>query len=296
MVEYSRIRGIRVVLEIDAPSHVYAGWNQIPTHFGKFLICDDNSFNAVLNPDNPNVYKVLKNLYEDLLELGTDDEYFHLGADEVDTDCYEATQLRKSYDNSIHLWGDYVNNMTATLKSANKNKMPKNVVIWSSDLTSNHINITNFGKNLVVQFWYGDIYPVLAHGAKVVFSTVGHWYLDCGYGPWKPSMESAPCGPYTPWQNFYAYRPWDFYPVKDNQVLGGEACLWSETIVPDSLQVRLWPRVSAMAERLWSDPDSVDMLDVYSRISVHRRRLIERNIECDAIWPEWCSQNPSLCT
>lgn len=295
-MEYARIRGIRVVLEVDAPSHVSAGWDQIPKNYGNVLICAKNDpFNGHLNPDNPIALELMKSIYEDLLELGTDDEYFHLGADEVNTDCYAETKIMRNYKNVIALWADYVNNLTLALKSANRNKMPRHIVIWSSDLTNYYLNDTQFDENLVVQFWYGKIFPVLSHGAKVIYSTVGYWYLDCGYGPWKPSMRNAPCGPYTTWQTFYNHQPWNEYPDYYNQTLGGEACLWSETIVADSFEVRLWPRVAAMAERLWSDPQSVEMDELYSRISSHRERLIARNIKCDAIWPEWCRENPDKC-
>lgn len=37
-------------------------------------------------------------------------------------------------------------------------------------------------------------------------------------------------------------------------LLGGEAALWSELLGPEQLDLRLWPRAFAVAERLWSDP------------------------------------------
>lgn len=37
-------------------------------------------------------------------------------------------------------------------------------------------------------------------------------------------------------------------------LLGGEAALWSELVAPEQLDLRLWPRLLAVAERLWSDP------------------------------------------
>lgn len=298
LVEYARIRGVRVVLEIDVPSHVYAGWTAFPSEYGKIIICEEGDpFNGHLNPDNPNVLELLKSIYKDLLELGTSSEYFHIGADEVNTACLSHSKSMKNFDyNVMYLWASFVNNITTALKSANNNTTPKNVVIWSSDLTDSYIGKLNFIQNLVVQFWLGEISSILEQGVKVVFSTVGHWYLDCGYGPWKPAMTHATCEPYTTWQKFYEYRPWTEYPRNLKQILGGEACLWSETVVPESVEVRLWPRVAAMAERLWSDPDDFDLAEVFSRISSHRERLVAKNINSDAIWPEWCWRNPRLCT
>lgn len=284
-----------MVMEIDAPSHVYAGWNQFPKEHGEVIICKENPFNGHLNPDNNNSIKILESIYKDLLDLNTDEEYFHLGADEVNTTCYAGTLLMGMYQDVRDLWANYLNQMVEALKFANNNKLPEKIVIWSSDLTNSHLDRLTFKDNIVVQYWFGELYPVLESGVNVVFSSVGHWYLDCGYGPWRPSDTASSCGPYRSWQDVYDYKPWHDYLEYSKQILGGEACLWTETVVPDSLQIRIWPRAAALAERLWSDPSYVDMKDVYYRISIHRTRLVNRNIKSDAIWPDLCRTEPRSC-
>lgn len=63
---------------------------------------------------------------------------------------------------------------------------------------------------------------------------------------------------------------------RDN-ILGGEAALWSENVTAEILDLKLWPRTFAVAERLWSAEDvneeqnmyrRLDSMDVWSTVSV----------------------------
>lgn len=60
------------------------------------------------------------------------------------------------------------------------------------------------------------------------------------------------CSPYTTWQRAYKHRPWDKMRLEGSklkQVLGGEACLWTEQVAEGNVDSRIWPRVAAIAER-----------------------------------------------
>lgn len=293
---YAAVRGVRLVLEIDAPSHVNSGWEWGQEDgIGDLVICKENIFKGQLNPDNPKALDALENIYKDLLELSQQDDIFHIGGDEVDLPCWSQTKASLNYTDLTHFWSDYVIQMLNRLKSANSGKLPKHTVMWSSPLTaSRYLNqIQNLG-NLTVQFWLGDPKMFLSNGIKVIYSTVGNWYLDCGFGRWKPDMKHGACDPYTPWQTFYEYRPWIKYSHLE-LTLGGEVCLWSEQVETDSLETRLWPRTAAFAERIWSDLNVQDNYDIYTRLVSQRERLVERGLKAAAMWPRWCSFNPGKC-
>ena len=42
----------------------------------------------------------------------------------------------------------------------------------------------------------------------------------------------------------------------EDLILGGEAAMWSEQVDGAAVMHKLWPRLSALAERLWTDPSS----------------------------------------
>ena len=60
------------------------------------------------------------------------------------------------------------------------------------------------------------------------------------------------------------------------------------------MENKLWPRGAALAERLWSDPDT-PWQDAEFRMTHHRQRLVQRNIAADALQPQWCHQNEGHC-
>ncbi|WP_039055584.1 family 20 glycosylhydrolase [Enterobacter sp. Bisph1] len=49
-------------------------------------------------------------------------------------------------------------------------------------------------------------------------------------------------------------------------LLGGEAALWAENVVAPVLDIKLWPRAFAVAERLWSAQDVNDSDNMYTRL------------------------------
>ncbi|MGW8314593.1 MAG: beta-N-acetylhexosaminidase [Bacteroidales bacterium] len=72
-------------------------------------------------------------------------------------------------------------------------------------------------------------------------------------------------------------------PLTESQeanILGGEACMWSEMVDGWTLESRIWPRAAAVAEKLWS-PASLtgNEKDMYRRLMVINDRLEERGMQ-----------------
>lgn len=78
-----------------------------------------------------------------------------------------------------------------------------------------------------------------------------------------------------------------------------KACLWTEQVDESTLDSRLWPRSSALAERLWRDPqDELDFAipkETFNRFSIFRNRLVQLGVKAEPIFPRYCGQNQDEC-
>jgi hexosaminidase len=70
--------------------------------------------------------------------------------------------------------------------------------------------------------------------------------------------------------------------------------MWSELVDNQSLDMKVWSRTVAMAERLWTDPDSKSS-SAEARFYRHRLRLVTRGIKTDTLAPAYCYQNEGEC-
>ncbi|EZA47639.1 probable beta-hexosaminidase fdl isoform X3 [Ooceraea biroi] len=319
LTDYAKIRGVRIVVEIDSPAHAGAGWQWGAEHgLGELALCvDQQPWSAYcgepncgqLNPINEHSYRILEGLYRELLDLTEVRDVVHLGGDEVNLECWAqygnitlAMQAQNMTDHHA-LWAEFETKMLQRLIRANHERVPKAVILWSSPLTKRPYIMLYFDPKVhVIQSWGGSNWPetpdLLEDGFRVILSHVDAWYLDCGFGRWRESGEAA-CGEYRTWQTVYNHRPWKEYPQQHLPlVLGGEAAIWTEQTGQSSLGPRLWPRASALAERLWSDlPTNTYSTDenVYTRLAAHIEVLNSRGIKTESMWPQWCTQNPGKC-
>ncbi|XP_053677252.1 probable beta-hexosaminidase fdl [Anopheles nili] len=313
LAAFAKVRGIQIIPEIDAPAHAGNGWDWGPKHgLGELSLCINQQPWSnycgeppcgQLNPKNNNTYLILQRLYEELLEIVGPLDYFHIGGDEVNLECW---QQHFNDSDMRTLWCDFMLQAYHRLQLASTRQnmtAPRMVGVWSSGLTS--APCLSKGA-FAVQVWGGSKWPenfqLINGGYSLVISHVDAWYLDCGFGSWRSTGEGA-CSPYRNWQTVYKHRPWEemkLTSLQMRQILGGEACLWTEQVDESILDARLWPRASALAERLWTDPieerysESVP-LEVYNRMSVFRNHLLELGLRAEPIFPKYCAQNQDEC-
>jgi len=324
IVNHGLIHGVRILPEFDQPAHCGEGWQWGPAKgYGNLVVCFKRepwtSYCVEppcgqLNPTNERVYEVLGKIYKTYFELFTPD-IFHAGGDEIKINCWNTTEeittwMKDKYGgvqekNFMDLWGMFIEKSSKKIKEANGNKdIP--LIIWSNHMTqAKYIKKYLDPKKHIIQIWTAtkdkQIPEIVANGFKTIFSTYDTLYLDCGYGNWLVEGNNW-CTPYKDWKALYMNDPIKIlkhHNVKitdkiRKSILGQEAAMWSEQVDEYSSESKIWPRTSALAERLWTDPTS-GWRDAEYRMIFHRERLVERGIDADALQPLWCEQNAGHC-
>jgi len=341
IVEYANQRGIRVIPELDAPAHAGAGWNFGEKEGkGKMVLCNDPQdvwFNMCkeppcgqLNPTNPEVYEVMKNLYSDILEA-FNPEFVHMGGDDTSFKCWsnspEVTNFLSQQSREVNsrelfeLWNTFQTTaFTKLSESIQETGISKKVtpMIYSSSFVRNYVDPKEYVVQLTDEVNDTSIAEYISKGYKVVFSNADMWNLE---GP-APSTVSRSDSfkkdiPRPHWKQVYENSPLDMLTnlgvqnarrrsdtpqqqegvVPSDQVLGGEAMVWSYETDAESLQSTVWPRGAALAERLWTDPaQSRFQADkAEARMAAHRERMVNRGTRAETFQPEYCFQNQNTC-
>jgi len=290
-------RGIRVIPEFDMPGHTYC-WGLA---FPEITACMGSNWmvNAAeppagqLDPTNSLTYQIIGQLIEEMSNVFTD-EYWHIGGDEVNFNCWNSSETIVEYMQShninlvdlVHLFESQV---TEIVKSNNKD-----IMVWEEMVLD--FNVT-FPSDTLVQVWRGsqNVAQVAEKNYQIVVSSSDYWYLDCGHGDWISGGTSW-CDPFKTWQNIYSYDICQNITSDQcaNLIKGGEICLWSEQSDENNLEVMLWQRSSAAAEVLWSGSNK-DESTAIGRLTDMRFRLVKRGIRAEPLQPLFCAQNPSLC-
>ncbi|XP_045527657.1 beta-hexosaminidase subunit beta-like isoform X1 [Pieris brassicae] len=270
IIEHARDRGIRVIPEFDVPGHSRAWGNAFP---GILTKCGNSL--GPMDPSSDSVYNIVQELYRELKTIFPDD-HFHLGGDEVDTDCWSKNPSLMEYIKEKGIEVNKIQNlfMETMVPLVNDSKL----IVWEETFTSG----LKLPKDTIVQVWkYKEVArmkEVLSAGHKVIYSS--QYYLDF-----------LQCN----WEFFYKYDPREMMKFVGNlnldDIIGGEACMWSEKVNDANVISRVWPRASAFAERFWSGglATASPPIDVYRRIEEHTCRMIQRGISAEP------PSGPGLC-
>ncbi|XP_067885637.1 beta-hexosaminidase subunit beta isoform X2 [Heterodontus francisci] len=276
VIEYARERGIRVVPEFDTPGHTQSWKGQrnllTPCYNGEKL---SGTFGPI-NPSLNTTYDFLNQFFKEV-SLMFPDAYIHLGGDEVNFECWESNPAITQFMQEQGFGSDYKKLESFYIKkvldivTANL----KGYMVWQ-EVFDNGVKLK---PDTIIHVWKGGYQQQMAAVTAAKFHALlsSPWYMNViSYG--------------QDWQKIYTVEPYNFNgtAAQKKLVIGGEACLWGEYVDATNLASRLWPRASAVGERLWSSTETTDLKDAYKRLAKHRCRMVRRGIPAEPLFVGYC--------
>ncbi|KAK8384207.1 hypothetical protein O3P69_009152 [Scylla paramamosain] len=314
LVQYARVRGVRVLPELDAPAHVGNGWQWAEKEgLGRLAVCVNQEPwqqyceeppCGQLNPSLNATYSLLGQLYTHLLQLFPAHHYFHYGASQVSINCWNLTEEVTEYlketgrgqgaEDFHDLWGEFQRRARELVEAASGDVTLG--VVRSSSLTEaerrkRHLDPEYYIIQITTPDAVEEARRLTQEGYSVILSDPKTWDLSSGHGDAYGSGP-VPKDAYKGWQAVYGTHLQKG--AGPGKVLGGEAVLWSHQVDGGNLDATVWPRAAALAERLWSNP-STSWREAETRFIHHRQRLVQRGVQAERIQPQWCHQNEGLC-
>jgi hexosaminidase len=259
VVAYARDRGIRVVPEFDMPGHStawFVGYPSLASLPGKYEIWRGFGVGAAaFDPTKESVYTFIDRFVGEMATLFPD-RYWHVGGDEVvgrhwnENPNIRAFRRRNGMRTNADLQAYFNRRLTRILT-----KHGRRLVGWDEVL---HPTLP---KTSVVQSWRNAQYLSQSTSAGYASILSAPYYLD----HIRSAEDHYIADPIPQWT--------DLTEQQQALVLGGEACMWAEHVTAETVDSRIWPRLAAIAERLWSPRETIQVNDMYRRLRVMNERL-----------------------
>ncbi|CAH9065387.1 unnamed protein product [Cuscuta europaea] len=231
IVNFAKMRGINIMAEVDVPGHAESWGKGYPD------LWPSPTCREPLDVSKNFTFDVVSGILADMRKIFPF-ELFHLGGDEVHTDCWNSTPHVKQWleDHNMTPNDAYQYFVLRGQEIAiSQNWTPVN---WEETFNA---FASRLNPQTVVHNWLrsGVCPKAVAKNFRCIYSNQGVWYLD--------HLD-------VPWDEVYFADPLEDINDTEQQklVLGGEVCMWGETADSSNVQETIWPRAAAAAERLWS--------------------------------------------
>jgi len=256
IVAYANERHINIVPEIELPGHSQAAIAAYP-----YLSCTGEQlevgtkwgvFKDVYCAGNDSTFQFLENVLLEVMELFPS-EYIHIGGDECPkyrwehcSKCQKRIKAEGLHDEH-ELQRYFIKRINQFLQKHNKRLIGWDEIL-EGDLTD---------SSVVVQSWrgMGGALKAANQGQCAISSPISHAYFD--YQLNAIDLEKV-----------YAFSPIpEGYTGDLKYILGGECNMWTEWVPNDSvLAQRIFPRLLAMSEVLWSAYEQKNYSEFYERV------------------------------
>jgi hexosaminidase len=274
IVAYAKARFVDVVPEIEMPGHAMAaiaaypelGTTGQPVEVAKTW----GIFSDILNAE-PSTVEFMQNVLTEVLDIFPS-RYIHIGGDEADKAKWKVSDkiqarikaLGLADEHELQSW--FIRQMDGFLTKRNRR-----LIGWDEILEG------GLAENAVVMSWRGTKGGIEAARAQhdVVMTPTTHVYLDY-YQSKDQNAEPLAIGGFLPLETVYSFEPVpaELEPQYVKHVLGGQANVWTEYMPnPKNVEYMAFPRLTALAEVVWTPKEKKDYPNYLGRLREHLPRL-----------------------
>ena len=300
IVAYAAARHITVIPEIDMPGHMLAALASYPE-----LGCTGGPYQVghywgvykdVLCVANPKVYEFVEDVLTEIMDIFPS-EVIHIGGDETPTDKWQVCPKCQALNKTLgaeNTPSEEFEPLTSKLSPLQAH-FTKRVFDF---LTAHHRRALGWDEILdgspqdaMIMSWRGTEPGAKAAetGHDVIMTPTTFCYFDYQQVE-DTQFEPSRCGGFIPIEKVYALDPApDSLSVAARQhILGAQANLWTEYMTnEDMVEYQALPRMSALAEVQWTQPQRKDYDDFKERLSTFTGLLeLYGYIYNKRLWPE----------
>jgi len=256
IVQYAADRYITVVPEIEMPGHCLPAVLAYPELGANRMSLSPKAVrDTAYCAGKDRVYSFLEDVLRETMSLFPS-RYIHIGGDEVDksnwADCYDCQEkLKKEGLKDLNeLQSYFIRHFDKFLSDHGRV-----LVGWDEILEG------GLAPKSVVMSWRGESGGIAAakSGHRVVMSPTSHCYFDYPYTS-------------TSTEHVYGYAPVpaSLSDTEAELVMGAQANVWTEWMPTfRRVQEMIFPRVLAMSEALWTEPDHKNWASFSGRLNAH---------------------------
>ena len=262
IVAYAASRYIMVVPEIEMPGHsaaALAAYPELSCAGGPFEVQNYWGIHAdVFCAGSDRTFEFLQDVLSEVVDLFPS-PYIHIGGDECPKDRWKACPRCQARIKAERLKGEselqsyFIKRIERFLQSKNRR-----LVGWDEILEG------GLPPRATVQSWRGFEGAVAAakSGHDTIVSPTRYTYFD--YKLQKTDLGKV-----------YEFEPVPegLGPAAAQHILGGECNMWTEYAPQETVDGKLFPRMLALAERLWSPKTARNFAEFESRTWKQSDRL-----------------------
>ena len=279
LVRHAFDRGVQIIPEIDVPGHA-ASWGigypnitvDCPVRVSHDERLVEHGLDKIaLNPLLDETYDVVLSLLSEVFSLFPS-QYIHLGGDEVDEDCWLSNDQIKAWkqvNGNQRQWKTQLHSLFMKRISSHAKKHGKVPILWDEAL-----DLNDLPSETVIQVWRWWLPRGTRRAQHKNYKTISSlgYYLDYADNTWEKMYDRA-------------------IPMAESTLtMGGEACSWMEHADEQSVENRIFQRLPALAERLWSNAEVRRNDRTLPRIAHSLCRMKKTKfLSVSSLFPDFCS-------